>query len=201
MYLCLDIFKMFILIFHKKWRSLYDFLNIFDKRMKSVFLNSISPIAFPQFFKFLIMKNCKQAYQQPNISYVILIWKSWSREHYSDWQIFLWFTFSDLKLWRGHASVKHLSRPMILGFGHPSGALEDGARGNFFYMTLHVVGIWSKCYIKIKAKKNNIMFIRHATWSVVTFWHKVRQKMMESIDSCKIVTFWHKVRQKVVCKA
>ena len=28
--------------------------------------------------------------------------------------------------------MKHLSRPTILGFGHPSGALEDGARGEFF---------------------------------------------------------------------
>ena len=26
--------------------------------------------------------------------------------------------------------MKHLSRPTILGFGHPSGALEDGARGH-----------------------------------------------------------------------
>ena len=58
--------------------------------------------------------------------------------------------------------MKHLSRPTILGFGHPSGALEDGARGKFFYCVLTCS--WdlnqmlhrnqSKCYIQIKAKIN-----------------------------------------------
>ena len=38
-----------------------------------------------------------------------------------------------LKLWKGHASVKHLSRPTIEGFGHPLGALEDGARGKHYF--------------------------------------------------------------------
>ena len=40
-------------------------------------------------------------------------------------------------------------------FRHPSGALEDGARGwDFFRVSLYVLGIQSKCYIKIKAKIN-----------------------------------------------
>ena len=38
--------------------------------------------------------------------------------------------------------MKHLSRPTILGFGHPSGALEDGARmWDFFSVSLYVLGI------------------------------------------------------------
>ena len=57
----------------------------------------------------------------------------------------------------GVQSCKHFgcqrSQPTILGFRHPSGALEDGARGrDFFSVSLYVLGIQSKCYIKIKAK-------------------------------------------------
>ena len=54
------------------------------------------------------------------------------------WGIFNYFFY--LQHGRGHASVKPLGRPTILGFGNPSGSLEDGARGweIYFSWSLHM---------------------------------------------------------------
>ena len=48
--------------------------------------------------------------------------------------------------------MKHLSRPTILGFGHPSGALEDGARGKILVFkqwkwTDYYI-MWSLCIVE-----------------------------------------------------